>query len=110
MRATVLVPLHQPAQHGPGLLRADQKLVAGKGIEGGRFLLRLLDQLVGIDGDLAGVDAGGRRDRGGHDVRLGHEGFHPGVDEALARLVEVENPPRQDDQARQIDEDDAGQK
>ena len=43
---------------------------------------------------IAGIDRGRARDRGGDDVGLGHQALHPGVDQALAELVEVEDAAR----------------
>ena len=101
---------HQTAQHGAGLFGADEKIETGKIIQAaGGLFVRLLHELVWINGDLAGVDAGRGGHGGGHDMGLGHERLDARVDEAFARLVEVENAANQNDQTGQIDENDARQ-
>ena len=66
-----------------------------------------LQQLLRIDLDGVGVDARRRRDRCGDDLALGFEALDAGIDEALAKLIDVEESDRQRDEAAEIQEDDA---
>ena len=66
-----------------------------------------LEQLVRIDRDRIGVDRRGRRDRGGDDVGLGRQTLHPGRDDVGAKLVEKKKADHQDDEAAEIEDDDA---
>lgn len=77
-----------------------------------RFLLRrlaglLLEQLVGIDADRVGVHRGRGGDRPRDDLALDGEALDPGLDQALAELVQVEEPDEQRDQPDEVEDDDA---
>ena len=72
-----------------------------------RFAGLHLQQAIRIDVDGVGFDGGGRGDGAGDDLALGEKALHPGIDQALAELVEVEEAHQKRDEPGQVQDDDA---
>ena len=66
-----------------------------------------LKQLLRVELDLVGVDAGGRCEGAGDDLALREQALHLGVDQAGAELIEIENARNEDGKPDQIEDDDA---
>ena len=66
-----------------------------------------LEQLLGVELDLVGVDAGGRGKGAGDDLALREQALHLGVDQAGAELIEIEDARDEDRKPDQIEDDDA---
>ncbi len=84
-----------------GKVHADE-IIVGTGSAGTG-----LHETVGIDDDRVGIDRcrGGKRRR--HDLALGQKALHARVDQALAKLIEIENAGNQNDQAGDVQQHDA---
>mgnify|MGYP003502895747 CR=1 FL=1 len=65
-----------------------------------------VEEAVRIDGDGVGFDGGGRGDGAGDDLALGHKAFDAGVDQAFAKLVEIENAGNKDSEAGKVEDED----
>ena len=101
--------LHQRAQDRRRALgidgefeRVGQAVVVGAGLA-----LLLLEQFLGIELHLVGVDAGRGGDGAGDDLALRQQALHLGIDQAGAELVEIEDARDQDGEPDQIEHDDA---
>ena len=59
---------------------------------------------VRVDNDGGRISRGRACNSRTNDLALDHQTFHPGIDQALAELVEVKNAARKNDQAENIDQ------
>jgi hypothetical protein len=66
-----------------------------------------LEQPVGVDRDRIGLDGGRGGDGAGDDLALGQQALHARIDQAGAELVEVEDADHENDEAGEIEDDDA---
>ena len=99
--------LHQRAQDRGGALGIDGKFErAAKRVVVALALLAL-EQLLGIELHLVGVDAGRSGDGAGDDLALGEQALDLGVDQPCAELVQIENARNEDREPDQVQHDDA---
>ncbi len=98
----------QPAQDGGDLLGIDRKLQVlvvwhrGDALAGLQF-----EQLLRIDSDRIRIDRCGGRNRAGDDLALRQQAFGAGVDQAFAKLVEIEDAADEHHQRDQVEKQDA---
>ena len=99
--------LHQRAQDRGGALGIDGEFErAGERVVAGVPALFALEQLLGIELHLVGVDAGGSGERAGDDLALGEQALHFGVDQPGAELIQIENARDEDREPDQVQHDD----
>ncbi len=99
---------NQPPEDRPDPLRVHRKVERVEVIAARRDTLASLEleQPFRIDRNGAGVDGGGGGNRTCDDLTLGQQTLHPGIDQAGAKLVEIEDADNERDQADEIDRDD----
>ena len=66
-----------------------------------------IQQAVGIDGDGVAFDGRRGRDRFRDDFRIDHQALRPRLDQAGAKLREIEDARHQRDEAREVERNDA---
>ena len=66
-----------------------------------------LQQFLRIDGDRVGIDRSRSRNRAGDDFALRQQAFDAGIDQPLAKLVEIDDAADKDDERDEIEEQDA---
>ncbi len=108
MRARVRVGVTSRCSTGPIRSGLIENSIESSSSFAARLLVgRELQQLLGIDGDRVGLDRRRGGDRCGDDAGLGCQALRSRRDDVGAKLVEQQEADDQDQQAAEIEEDDA---
>src|SRR5262245_28111389 len=103
--------LHQGTQDWGGALRIDGEIERVRQIIVVACLAMLgLEQLLGIELHLVGVDTGGGSDGASDDLALREQALHLGVDQSRSELIEIEDARDENRKPDQVEHDDTPRK